>query len=134
MTTTVEKVTVSLPNELVARIEGLRHSGGLTRSEVISDLLWRGWRQLEDESREDRYRTAYQAQPETDEEFAWADMAADELSAGDPRMDVGEPNTITQTSPGGIRDTVDGATRPAKKSIKAVTRSPKVAPERRAAR
>lgn len=73
---TAEKVTVSLPAELLARIEHRRHDRETSRSEVVSDLLWRGWRQVEAEEREERYRAAYQAQPETDEERAWAEGAA----------------------------------------------------------
>jgi metal-responsive CopG/Arc/MetJ family transcriptional regulator len=79
---TTEKVTVSLPAELLARIEDRRHERGASRSEVVSDLLWRGWRQVEAEDREERYRLAYQAQPETDEERAWAHDAAAHLFAG----------------------------------------------------
>jgi metal-responsive CopG/Arc/MetJ family transcriptional regulator len=76
---TAEKVTVSLPAELLARIEHRRHDRETSRSEIVSDLLWRGWRQVEAEEREERYRAAYQAQPETDEERAWAEEAAGDL-------------------------------------------------------
>jgi metal-responsive CopG/Arc/MetJ family transcriptional regulator len=79
----VEKVTVSLPAELLARIEHRRHDRETSRSEVVSELLWRGWRQAEAEEREERYRTAYQAQPETDVERAWAEEAAKDLLGGD---------------------------------------------------
>ena len=74
-----EKVTVSLPAELLARIEHRRHDREASRSEVVSELLWRGWRQVEVEEREERYRSAYQAQPETDAERAWAEEAANDL-------------------------------------------------------
>ncbi|MEA2534329.1 MAG: hypothetical protein QOJ93_2140 [Actinomycetota bacterium] len=88
----VEKVTISVPTELMAHIEGLRQEAGANRSEVVTDLLWRGWRQLEDERREERYRAAYQAQPETIGELEWADTAAAELLAGDK----GEPDSIPE--------------------------------------
>ena len=78
---TAERVTVSLPTELFARIERLRRYRETSRSEVVSDLLWRGWRQVEAEEREERYRTAYQAQPDTAEERAWAEEAAADLLA-----------------------------------------------------
>jgi metal-responsive CopG/Arc/MetJ family transcriptional regulator len=81
--TSVEKVTVSLPAELLARIEGRRQGRGTSRSEVVSELLWRGWRQVETEDREEQYRLAYQAQPETAEEREWADQAAAELLSED---------------------------------------------------
>lgn len=77
----VAKVTVSLPGELFAHIEKRRHETSVSRSEVVSDLLWRGWRQLEDEHREARYRATYHAQPDTAEELEWADLAAGELLA-----------------------------------------------------
>ena len=76
---TTEKVTVSLPAELLTRIEHRRHERECSRSEVVSDLLWRGWRQVETEEREELYRAAYQAQPETEEERAWAEGAVDDL-------------------------------------------------------
>lgn len=78
-----EKVTVSLPAELLARIEHRRHDQDTSRSEVVSELLWRGWRQVEIQEREERYRAAYQAQPETDTERAWAEGAAGDLSGSD---------------------------------------------------
>ena len=82
----MEKVTVSLPAELLAHIEKRRQQLSTSRSEVVSELLWRGWHQIEHEDREERYRAAYEAQPETAAESEWADMAADELfgaGAGD---------------------------------------------------
>ncbi|MGH8999639.1 MAG: ribbon-helix-helix protein, CopG family [Acidimicrobiia bacterium] len=75
----VEKVTVSLPAELLARIEEHRAGDGRNRSEVVAELLWRGWQVVEHEAREERYRRAYAAEPDTAEERAWAEMAADEL-------------------------------------------------------
>jgi len=94
---TVEKVTVSLPAELLARIEERRRELSASRSEVVSDLLWRGWHQIEHEDREARSRAAYHAQPETTEELEWADWAADELfvakkgDASEPDITVGRP-------------------------------------------
>jgi metal-responsive CopG/Arc/MetJ family transcriptional regulator len=76
---TVEKVTVSLPADLLARIKDRRGDHEISRSEVVSDLLWRGWRQVETEDREEQYRVAHRVQPETDEEWAWAEDAAAEL-------------------------------------------------------
>lgn len=74
-----EKVTVSLPAELLVRIEQRRHDRVTSRSEVVSELLWLGWHQAEAEEREARYRAAYQAQPETSSEHTWADEAARDL-------------------------------------------------------
>jgi Arc/MetJ-type ribon-helix-helix transcriptional regulator len=77
----VEKVTVSLPASLLKRIEEHR-AEGQTRSELVTDWLWRGWREVERERMEEEYDRAYALHPETEEELAWADMAADELFAG----------------------------------------------------
>jgi len=90
--TTVGKVTVSLPAELLARIEELRHGRHASRSETVAELLWRGWRQVEAEEREARYRAAYADQPETDDERAWAEEAATDLLAeADPHWQHDAP-------------------------------------------
>ncbi len=78
-----EKVTISLSAELLDRIEQRRHDREVSRSEVVSELLWRGWHQAEAEEREERYRSAYQAQPETDAERTWAEEAASDLFGED---------------------------------------------------
>jgi len=80
---TVEKVTISLPSELLARIEIRRRGTDASRSEVMSDLLWRGWRQAETEAREQRYRASYQADPETKGEQGWAEQAAADMLGGE---------------------------------------------------
>lgn len=94
-------MTVSLPVELLARIEGRRHDREVSRSEVVSELLWRGWRQAEAEDREERYRTAYRVQPETAEERDWADQAAADLlgekDAGWEADDGGHPQVSRAT-------------------------------------
>jgi Arc/MetJ-type ribon-helix-helix transcriptional regulator len=84
----VEKVTVSLPAELLARIESRRRGTEASRSEVVSDLLWRGWRQAENEAREQRYRSSYKADPESKGEQAWANEAAGDL-LGEESFDWG---------------------------------------------
>jgi hypothetical protein len=75
----MEKVTVSLPPELLARIEERRQRLGGNRSETITDLLWRGWRLAEDEARAERYRAAYAAQPATAEDKSLAEAGVAEL-------------------------------------------------------
>jgi metal-responsive CopG/Arc/MetJ family transcriptional regulator len=81
--TKVEKVTISLPAELLARIEQ-RAAGERSRSEVVAELLWRGWQVVEHEAMEERYRRAYAENPDTAEEMAWADAAAEELLGPSP--------------------------------------------------
>ncbi|MGH9087226.1 MAG: ribbon-helix-helix protein, CopG family [Acidimicrobiales bacterium] len=83
-----EKVTVSLPAELLARIDERHRQDERSRSAVVADLLWLGWHQVEAEERERRYRAAYLNRPETEDERAWADAAAADL-LGDPRAEWG---------------------------------------------
>jgi metal-responsive CopG/Arc/MetJ family transcriptional regulator len=73
---TVRKVTVSLPDQLVAQIEQLRKRTAHTRSWVITDLLWRGWQDVEQEEREARYRAAYAATSTEHDDTAWMDPAS----------------------------------------------------------
>jgi metal-responsive CopG/Arc/MetJ family transcriptional regulator len=78
-----EKVTVNLPAELLARIEHRRRDRETRRFEVVSESLWRRWRQAEDEERDEGYRSAHQAQRETDFEPAWAEEATKDLFGED---------------------------------------------------
>jgi Arc/MetJ-type ribon-helix-helix transcriptional regulator len=100
---TVEKVTVSLPAELLARIERRRQDRQTSRSQVVTELLWRGWRQVEDEERRERARAAYATQPETADELACADYAAEVL------FHVGEAESSPTTSAAGPRTSRPGA-------------------------
>ncbi|MGH9103992.1 MAG: hypothetical protein ACRDYD_13580 [Acidimicrobiales bacterium] len=79
---TVEKVSVSLPAALLARVESRRLERGTSRSDVVSELLWRGWHQVENEERERRYSAAYRMEPDSGEERAWAETAATDLLDG----------------------------------------------------
>lgn len=81
--TGVEKVTVSLPVQLAACIEQRRTESGEGRSEVVADLCWRGWWQWDEEQRVRQSHAAYSAQPETLEEQAWAERAADTMAGWD---------------------------------------------------
>jgi len=72
---------VSLPASLLKRIEEHR-AEGQTRSEVVTDWLWRGWREVDRERMEEEYDRAYALQPETEEEREWAEWATEELFAG----------------------------------------------------
>ena len=59
----VEKVTVSLPASLLKRIEEHR-TAGQTRSEVVTNWLWRGWRDVERERMEEEYDRLIPGSPE----------------------------------------------------------------------
>ncbi|MGH9057096.1 MAG: ribbon-helix-helix protein, CopG family [Acidimicrobiales bacterium] len=92
--TRAAKVTVSLPAELLARIEHRRQDRETSRSEVVSELLWLGWRQAEAEEREERYQSAYRAQPETNAERTWAEEAAKDL-LGEEDIDWSDTDRAT---------------------------------------
>jgi hypothetical protein len=81
--TRVEKVTVSLPSDLAACIERRRTESGESRSEVVTDLCWRGWWQWDEEQRLHRSEEAYAARPETGGEQASAEAAADLMADWD---------------------------------------------------
>jgi metal-responsive CopG/Arc/MetJ family transcriptional regulator len=103
----VGKVTVSLSAELLERIEDRRHKAGKNRSEMVTDLLWRGERQVEAEERAERAQAAYAAQPETDEERALADAAATDLFSEDAGWTKGrapsKPRRVRTRSPHATR-------------------------------
>lgn len=82
--TTVQKVTISVPPELLERVEEHRHRLGLSRSEVMVDLMWRGWREAEHAEREERHRRAYAVELDGGGELSWPDMAAEELFSPKP--------------------------------------------------
>jgi len=82
--TTVDKVTVSLPIELSACIDQRRAESGVSRSEVVTDLCWRGWRQWDEERRTRRSEAAYNAVPEPIGRQGWAGAAADTMSGWEP--------------------------------------------------
>jgi hypothetical protein len=81
--TGVEKVTISLPAQLASYIEQRRAGSGETRSEVVADLCWRGWWQWDEEVRLRQTEAAYAARPETDDERAWVEAAADSMADWD---------------------------------------------------
>jgi metal-responsive CopG/Arc/MetJ family transcriptional regulator len=74
-------MTVSLPSELVERLETIRAKTGQNRSEVVTEVCWRGWWALEDEEELARTRAAYRAHPETHDEAEFSDWAAEQAMA-----------------------------------------------------
>jgi Arc/MetJ-type ribon-helix-helix transcriptional regulator len=80
---TVEKVTISLPADLLAFVEAQRAQTGTTRSEFIADYLREVQRRIEQARREERYAIAYGRHPETADELAFTDAATEDFFAGD---------------------------------------------------
>lgn len=84
---------MSLPAELASYIESRQADSGESRSEVVSDLCWRGWWQWDEERRASQSDAAYAAAPESDGELAWAQAAAGTLAGWD-RWDGPETGTV----------------------------------------
>jgi hypothetical protein len=78
----VAKVTVSLPETLLAYVESERSRTGSTRSETIAKMLWQVRHEAELHEREARYAAAYARHPETEEEPGFGYAAAADLFAG----------------------------------------------------
>ncbi len=93
--TNVVKVTVSLPAELSAYIEQRRVDTGETRSEVVTDLCWRGWWQWDEERRARQSDAAYAAVPETDQDREWDKAGADAMAGWD-RWEGPEAGTVIE--------------------------------------
>lgn len=70
------RFTVSLPGDLFSRGEAERVKHQISRSEFVASLYRRYLDDLEERERVARYAAAYAAQPETDEERAWAEASA----------------------------------------------------------
>lgn len=73
---TMQKVTLSLPAVLLEYVEQRRSESGESRSEVVADLCWRGWRQWDEQRRADCSDAAYASFPVSDEEQRWDEAAA----------------------------------------------------------
>ena len=75
-----EKVAISLPIDLMRKIELIRKKTGETRSAFIRRSLERSFKESEREKRIQAYVEGYKRQPETTEEIAEAEAAAELLS------------------------------------------------------
>ncbi len=77
---TTEKIAISLPPELLDEIERERKATAETRSAFIRRAVEARIRALRLKEEEERYVAGYRAQPESDEELAWAELGARELA------------------------------------------------------
>ncbi|MGH9128694.1 MAG: ribbon-helix-helix protein, CopG family [Acidimicrobiales bacterium] len=98
---TVEKITISLPQDLFGRLEERRKATGSTRSATVAELCWRGWQAYELEAREEQYTAAYAAMPETEEELAWAAAAAEAIFANREPWECNNRETVPETREAG---------------------------------
>lgn len=95
-----DKVTVSLPRELLRRIDDASAAAGASRSHTVAELVSAALRQLDETQREARYRDAYARQPETAEERDFIEAtSADFFASANPwdEGDIGAPRRIVQT-------------------------------------
>ena len=79
-----KKVAISLPGELMRKIEKLRKSTGESRSAFISRAIRQALKDREQEILIARYVEGYRKFPETKEEIELAEAAAARLLAEEP--------------------------------------------------
>ncbi len=84
VSSTVEKIAISLPRETLGRIERLRKKNGLSRSALIRQAIERFFREQDEAARILRYQEAYRKYPETPEEISAAESAATESLSKEP--------------------------------------------------
>jgi len=71
-----EKIAISLPRDLMRKLEQARKKTGETRSAFIRRAIERSFRESQREERIRAYLEGYQNQPETTQEVAEAEAAA----------------------------------------------------------
>lgn len=75
-----EKVAISLPINLVQKIEQIRKKTGESRSAFIRRSLERSFRENEKQAKIRAYIDGYEKHPETEDEIADAEAAASALA------------------------------------------------------
>jgi metal-responsive CopG/Arc/MetJ family transcriptional regulator len=79
-----KKLAISLPKELVSRMEKLRKQTGETRSAFIRRAIQLVFKKLDKEARLKEYIDGYRKKPESAEEVAAAQASATQLLAQEP--------------------------------------------------
>jgi metal-responsive CopG/Arc/MetJ family transcriptional regulator len=79
-----EKITISLPRDLIEIVERRQKACGDSRSEVIVHLLESALRREQELEEIDRYLRGYRELPETDDEVTVTDRVAAEAASWDP--------------------------------------------------
>jgi len=75
------KVAISLPGELMGKMESIRKRTGESRSAFISRAIWQALAEREQKALVARYIEGYQKYPESSEEIALAEDSAIRLLA-----------------------------------------------------
>lgn len=80
----MEKVTISLPAELLEHVKRWQQERGLTRSEVIRNALRQALEDEEERTEAARYVRGYRESPQSAEELGWLDASAAEAVGETP--------------------------------------------------
>ncbi|MBI4318476.1 MAG: hypothetical protein HY675_08305 [Chloroflexi bacterium] len=75
------KITISLPNELIAAADARLAREGEGRSGMLRRLIEEALREVEEREKVESYIRAYREQPQTQEESGWHDAANLEIAA-----------------------------------------------------
>ncbi len=70
----VAKISISIPKELLAKLEKERQTTGQSRSEFLAQLVEAHLKKRQEQELDEAYIKAYQECPETEEELAWTDI------------------------------------------------------------
>lgn len=73
------RLTVSVPSSLLEAVDRLLVNGGESRSAVVRRLLETAVRDAQEQEAEQRWKQSYEENPQTEEEFGWAEHAARQL-------------------------------------------------------
>jgi Arc/MetJ-type ribon-helix-helix transcriptional regulator len=71
----VAKVTISLPEEVLAYVDDKQRASGLSRSEVVRRVIERARREERERELDDQFTRGWREQPETEGEFGWVESA-----------------------------------------------------------
>lgn len=78
------QVNIRLDDALLKELDETASQRGVSRPEVVRDVL-REWRKRKESERiAEEYRRAYTEFPETEEEMRWADWSARDAIAAEP--------------------------------------------------
>lgn len=71
-----EKIAISVPSDLLKRVEKGRRARGQSRSAFVRSALEAQLRQMGELEADEAYRNAYRARPETKEDREWVKSTA----------------------------------------------------------
>ncbi len=78
------RITISLPEDLLHSAEAKLGHGDASRSALIRRIIEDALKDAEEREQVEQYRRGYAEQPQTEEEFGWAEALALEWAAEHP--------------------------------------------------